>query len=94
MNKLEDKDIIRLMREEWEAKLKKLSEEVDAALNAKVDGKEKTVLSPDLKLKHKKSGFLYTLVSVSPRDAILSTPEGDKQFIVSADELENDYKVD
>ena len=94
MKKLEDADIIQLMREEWDTKLKRLSEEVDVVLTGKVDGKEKTILSPDTKLRHKKSKLLYTLVSIGPRDAILKTPEGDKQFLVDKDTLEKEYAID
>ena len=94
MKKLEESDIIRLMREEWNKKLARLSEEVDAVLQGNVDGKEKMILSPDTKLRHKKSKLLYTLVSVGPRDAILKTPEGDKQFLVDKDTLEKEYAID
>jgi len=93
MKKLTEAEIIRLMREEWDAKVAALSETVDAVLNAKVDGKEKTVLDPDLKLRHKKSQYLYTIVSVGPRDAILKTPEG-KQFLVDKATLEKEYEID
>lgn len=94
MKKLNENDIIQMMREEWDAKLARLSEEVDAVLTGKVDGKEKTILSPDTKLRHKKSQLLYTLVSIGPRDAILNTPEGDKQFLVDKDVLEKEYAID
>jgi len=94
MKKLEESDIIRMMREEWNAKLARLSEEVDAVLTGKIDGSEKMILSPDTKLRHKKSKLLYTLVSVGPRDAILKTPEGDKQFLVDKDTLEKEYAID
>ena len=93
MKKLNDADIIQLMREEWATKLKKLSESVDAVLTGKVDGKEKSILSPDTKLRHIKTQYLYDLISVGPRDVILKTPEG-KQFIVTKDELESDYEID
>lgn len=93
MKKLEDVDIIQLMKEEWAAKLARLSEEVDAVFKGKVDGEEKTILSPDTKLRHKKSKLLYTLVSIGPRDAILKTPEN-KQFIVDKDTLEKEYAID
>jgi hypothetical protein len=94
MKRLEESDIIQIMREEWDARLARLSEEVDAVLKGKVDGKEKTILSSDTKLRHKKSKILYTLVSIGPCDAILKTPEGDKQFIVDKDTLENEYAID
>jgi hypothetical protein len=90
MKKLEDADIIRIMREEWETRLARLTEEVDATFKGNVDGKEKTLLSPDLKIK--RNGILYTVVSVGPRDAILKTPEG-KLFIVDKDTLENEYVI-
>ena len=93
MKKLVDEDIIRLMREEWDAKLRKLEETVDAALKGKVDGEEKFLISPDLKLRHKKTQFLYTVISVSPREVVLCTPEG-KEFMIDADTLEKEYEID
>jgi len=93
MKKLEESDIIRIMREEWNAKLVQLSETVDAVFKGKVDGEDKILLSPDLKLRHKKSQFLYTVVSVGPKDTILMTPEG-KRFIVDKEELEKEYEID
>lgn len=93
MKKLEDSDIIRIMREEWDAKLARLSEAVDAIFKGKVDGEEKLLINPDLKLRHKKSQYLYTVVSTGPRDVILKTPEG-KQFLVDKDTLEKEYEID
>lgn len=93
MKKLEESDIIRMMREEWNTKLLHLSEAVDAVFKGKVDGEEKLLIDPDLKLRHKKSQYLYTVVSVGPRDVILKTPEGE-QFLVNADEIESDYEID
>lgn len=93
MKKLQESDIIKIMKEEWNAKLAALSEAVDAVLKGKVDGDEKLLIAPDLKLRHKKTQFLYTVVSAGPRDVILKTPEG-KQFIVDKDELEKNYEID
>jgi hypothetical protein len=93
MKKLEESDIIRIMREEWDAKVASLTEAVDAVLKGKVDGKDKTLIDTDLKLRHKETQFLYTVVSVGPRDVILKTPEG-KQFLVDKDTLENEYEID
>jgi hypothetical protein len=82
------------MREEWNKKLATLSEEVDAALTATTKtGDEIAVVSPELKVRHKKSGIRYTITSVGPRDCILKTPEGDT-FLVDADEMEREYIVD
>jgi len=93
MKKLTESEIIQIMREEWDAKLKTLSESVDAIFKTKVDGKEEQVLDKDLKLRHKKTQFLYTIVSVGPRDAILKTPEG-TDFLVDKDTLEDEYELD
>lgn len=93
MKKLTESDIIRIMREEWDAKLATLSENVDAMLKGKVDGENKTLISPELKLRHKKTQFLYTVVSVGSQDVILVTPEG-KQFLIDKDTLENEYEID
>lgn len=93
MKKLQEEDIIRIMREEWQNKVAKLSEEVDITFKTKVDGKEKDVISKDLKIRHKKSQILYTVVSVSSKDIILKTPEGEN-FILDKETLEDEYELD
>jgi hypothetical protein len=94
MKTLQEADVLRIMREEWTAKVKALSEDVDVVLNSKV-GKEgdMPVISPELKIRHKKSQIRYTIFSVGPRDVILKTPEG-KRFLVDKAELENEYQLD
>lgn len=93
MKKLTEADIIRLMREEWDAKVARLTEQVDVVFKGKVDGKEKPLIDAGLKVRHKESQFLYTVDSVSPRDVVLKTPEG-KKFLVNKDELEKSYEID
>lgn len=93
MKNLEEQDIIRMMREEWDKKLASLTEAAEVALSTKIDGKEKQVIDSDLKLRHKKTKYLYTVVSVSPRDVVLKTPEG-KNFLVDKAELEANYELD
>lgn len=93
MKKLNEEDIIRIMREEWQAKVKALSEEVDITFKAKVDGDNKDVIAKDLKVRHKKSQILYTVVSVGPNDIILKTPEGE-DFLLDKDTLEDEYELD
>ena len=77
MKNLTEEDIIRVMREEWYTKVASLTEEIDLTFKAKVDGKDKEVISQDLKIRHKKSQLLYTVVSVGPKDIVLKTPEGE-----------------
>ncbi len=93
MKTLNEQDIIRIMREEWNAKIAALTEDVDLAYKSKVGEQEKEVISKDLKVRHKKSQILYTVVSVGPRDAVLKTPEGD-EFLIDKDTLEDEYELD
>lgn len=94
MKPLQEADIIRIMREEYAAKLRALDEAVSVSLTSKV-GKEgeEPILTPGLKVRHKRSQIRYTLVSVSPRDVILKTPEGE-EFLVDAANLESEYELD
>ena len=94
MKNLTESDVIRIMREEWETKIRKIAEDVDLTLKSKVGdkNKEKIVVSDELKVVHKKSGIRYTIDSVSPKDCVLRTPEG-KTFLVSANELEKEYEL-
>jgi hypothetical protein len=94
MKALQENDVIRAMREEWAARIGALREQVDVVMNSKV-GKEGDVpvISPGLKVMHKKSGIRYTVTSVGPRDVILKTPEGE-DFLVDGPEFESAYKLD
>lgn len=94
MKTLREADVLRIMREEWDAKVAALAETVEIAMSSKIDKEgEKPVLAPELKVMHKKSGIRYTIDSVGPRDVILRTPEGEK-FIVDAQTLEQEYELD
>lgn len=88
MKVLTEQDVLRVMREEWEKIVDSFCESAGINPNA-----ETPDLSPELKVIHKSSGIRYTIDSVGPRDCILRTPEGDK-FIVDAETLEKEYKLD
>jgi len=90
---LTEADVLRVMREEWNAKVSHLAEQIDMVMVSKVGKKEGEVLSPELKVKHKESNLRYTIDSVGPRDVILRTPEGE-QFLVSKEQLEDEYRLD
>lgn len=89
MKNLSEADVIRIMGEEWDKKVRALTEEVNLVLDGSVEGE---VISPELKILHKTSGIRYTVSSVGPHDVILKTPEAE-QFIVDKDELERDYEL-
>jgi hypothetical protein len=93
MKNLTEEDVVRVMREEWHAKVISLTEEVDLSFKAKVDGEDKEVISQDLKIRHKKSQLLYTVVSVGPKDIVLKTPEGE-EFLLDKEQLEDEYELD
>lgn len=93
MRVLRESDILRVMREVHTERITELARELDVLFKPKGKGEEQNVLSPELKLKHKKSGLLYTISSVGPRDAILRTPEG-QTFLVDKEELESCYELD
>lgn len=66
------------------------AEELDKVIN--IAGKKEVILSRGLKIRHKESGLLYTVVLVSPDDVVLKTPEGEK-FLIDTDTLENEYEL-
>lgn len=96
--KKKDNDIIILMREEWNAKMAALEEEVDLMFNAKIDNDKKSVISPGLKLKSKDEQVLYKVIAVSIRGADLRPPDGledgSKDFFVDKNTLEKNYELD
>lgn len=86
-------DIIKMINEEWQKNVMLLEKQIDISLTKQTKtGKEDLIISPELKVLHKKSGIRYTVDSVSPKDVILRTPEG-KKFLVHGDEFEEDYEL-
>lgn len=103
MKKLTDTEIVRLMREEWTLKVERLLENSDLSFSTNVDGKQSTIVDTGLKLRHKKSQLLYTVVSISPKEAVLrayNPPGSDPQepevvdFLVDRGTLEKEYELD
>lgn len=94
MNELTETDVIRIMKEEWNAKLDRLVEGVSILLNSDIngDGATETLITPELKIAHKESGIRYTVSSVSPRDIVLRTPEGE-EFLIDKKALEAEYEI-
>ena len=91
---LNEEHILSMMRLEWSDAVKRLSEEVvEPNLSFTIDGEDKIILSPELKVLHKDSGIRYTVDSVGPRDIILRTPENVK-FLIDKEELESNYELD
>lgn len=91
MNNLTENDIIRVMREEWNKKIQKLTEEVKLSLTAKVDGKEVEIASPGFKAKNKDSQKLYTVVSAGPDTVTLVSADKKEQFTINGEQWRNEY---
>lgn len=89
---LTEAELLRVMREEWEHKVSSLAEDVLSLTGEVGDGTEEGVLSPDLKVRHKKSGVRYTIDSVSPRSVVITTPEGET-IAVDGSTLESEYEL-
>ena len=74
MKKIGSRDVVRLMREEYERKLTNQLKEVEV-----FDSRGKLIIGKDLKVKHEPSGFIYTVRGVKgePGDAkiVLRAPE-------------------
>jgi len=96
--KKKDSDFIRLVREEWNAKLFSLQEEVDLMFKSKVDDEKRIVISPGLKVRSKDDKVLYKVIAVSVRGVDLRPPDGpedgSKDFFVDKEALEKNYDLD
>jgi len=93
VRELTEKDIIQIIREEYDRKLCRILSEVETSpFPGQADEKE-PIITPNLKVRHEKTGFLYTVDSVSQKDVVLRSPEGDR-FTVEIDEFEREYELD
>lgn len=92
---LTEQDIIQILKEEWNKKIlfaESLTKELDAS-SGKEGNKKPDLMSPGLKLRHSKTGLLYTITSISKDGVSLTTPEG-KEIFVKLKELETNYELD
>lgn len=95
MKKLSERELINLIREEWNRKISSLAENsgVDLMFNAKTkDGEKKSILSTGLKIKNKETGELYTVKEVGITDATIVSPQGERVH-VTKDDLEKNYEL-
>jgi hypothetical protein len=96
MKKLDDKTIVRIMKEEWEKRCNNVISEIEAYFDVDdEDGKEDNVLSVGLKVRKiddPGKGLLFTIIALTKDNVMLKEPEG-RQFVVSYDEFEKDYDI-
>jgi hypothetical protein len=98
MKKLQEKDVLRIMKEEWNAKIATLREDVDLVFKAKVDGEKKILPDVGLKIRGKKDHILYTIKSVSTGGVGVRPPDGpedgSQDKFVNKEVLEDEYELD
>lgn len=90
---LTESDVIRIIREEWIARLNEAEKDLDVLFKPTGSSYEVNVISPELKVKHKKSGYKYTVDSVGTNSVVLRAPEGEL-LDISAEEFERAYELD
>lgn len=75
---LTESEIISLMKLEWNSRLKKIVELKDSVFISNDEGeKEKeSIISPELRITHEKTGIEYTVDSVGPININLRGPPG------------------
>ena len=89
---LTERDVIRMMREAWEAKVQGIVSELDTHYK-QADGEKKLTVSPGLKIRHESSGLLYTVDTLGTKDVVLITPDGSR-VVVNFAELDKSYALD
>jgi hypothetical protein len=88
--KLTQKDVINLMKEEWDKKISSLLETDDnLTMTAIINGKKQNVISAGLKVK--KDGLTYVVSAVNDKSVTLRRPDS-KEFTITSKELEDDYE--
>lgn len=80
---VQDTTILKILREEWEARKAVLVEETKTNFNT---------VSPGLKLKNKTTGLLYTIQTISPGAVTVTSPEGEPSML-SNDTLEKEFEL-
>jgi hypothetical protein len=90
-SKLDEKVILRILREERSKQLNVLREELDVVTN--ISGQEKKVVTPGLKLRSKDAGMLYTVHAIGPDSVVLREPDGQTIHVCDT-ELEKNYELD
>jgi hypothetical protein len=88
--KLTQKDLINLMKEEWDKKVSSLLETDDSlTMTTIINGKKLNVISAGLKVK--KDGLTYVVSAIDNKTVTLRRPDS-KEFTITSKELEDDYE--
>lgn len=101
MNKISSLEVVHMLKEIWNNKIKTLTESTGGAVV-----KDACVVSPGLKVQNK-AGKLYTVIAVGPdtvvvadagpaevsdSEIVLQNSDG-KKFLLTKEKFENDYTI-
>jgi len=84
--------ILKIIREEIDARFEKVIKEVVTTMD--LEDPDTNVISPGLKIRHKKSGLLYTVTRVTPHAVSLYGADSQTEFDVGTDEFKKEYELD
>lgn len=79
-NKLFESELLKIISEENDKKYQNLKNDISE------------FLSSGLSVRNKKTGFNYTIDSVSMKDVVLVEPDG-KKIKITAEKFEEDYEI-
>lgn len=91
MTNITKEDIAKMIREAYDKRIKIV--ELDLKHATSDNPKGVPIIGKELRLRHKKSGLIYTVTGVGHTQHELTTPDGDK-FVVGSNELEDEYELD
>ena len=92
MGKLTDSEIIGLIREEYQKKVREVVDELDSFIKLGASG-DVNILSPGLKIRDRDAGLLYTIDLVRPDGCQVVSAVG-VEFFIKNDELRDRYILD
>lgn len=100
--KVNTKDFIRIMREEYNRTLEKISKLDDSQKKDK-DNEDSSVveidvsdlgglLSPGLNIHHNETGINYQIVKVGKKESVIESPDK-KKYLVSNDAIDKNFSI-
>ena len=96
MKKIDSKDFIKIMREEYNRtleKLAKLDDEDDSSEEVQIDlSSLNNLLSVGLSIKHIKSGINYEIVKVGDEKSVIESPDG-KKYLIPNSTLDKNFAI-
>lgn len=90
---LTEQDVVRIVKEEIGRLFEKAEEHLDVIFKPKGEGEAHNVISPQLRVKHKSSGLIFTVDQVGTNSVVVRSPDG-REAAFSASDFENEFQLD